>query len=114
MSIKRGELYWGDLNPIKGSEQGGHRPLLVIQNNIGNEFSPTTIVVPATTKSFSKEYPTNVKIPNGVAGLKTDSTFLLSQIRTIDKARLEKKIGVLPQSYLNKIDFATKASLGLV
>lgn len=113
MSIRRGELFWVNLNPIKGSEQAGRRPVLVIQNNIGNELAPTTIIAPLTTKSFSKEFPTNVNLPKAVAGLKSDSTVLLSQIWTIDKARLEEKIGVLPASYLLKVDRAIKISLGL-
>mgnify|MGYP001596024087 CR=1 FL=1 len=95
MPIKRGDLFWVDLDPTRGSEQAGRRPVLVIQNDIGNEVAPTTIVAPLTTKSFTKEYPTNVHLPKGISGLKSDSTVLLSQIRTIDKARLEKKI-VIP------------------
>lgn len=113
MSIKRGDVFWVNLNPIRGSEQAGRRPALVIQNDIGNQAAPTTIVAPLTTKSFSKEYPTNVNLPKGVSGLRSDSTVLLSQIRTVDKIRLEKKIGHLPESYLLKIDKALKISLGL-
>src|SRR5207249_3273678 len=100
--IKRGELFWVNLNPSKGWEQAGRRPVLVIQNDIGNELAPTTIVAPLTTKSLSKEYPTNANVPKGTAGLKSDSTVLLSQIRTIDKIRLEAKIGFLPIAYLEK------------
>ena len=106
-------MYWVNLNPTRGSEQAGRRPVLVIQNDIGNEFAGTTIVAPLTTKDFSKEYPTNVTLPKGIAGLKSDSTILLSQIRTIDKARLEKRIGQLPQTYLGKVNQAIKISLGL-
>jgi len=113
MSIKRGDLFYVDLNPTKGSEQRGRRPVLVIQNDIGNEVSPTIIIAPLTTKSFTKEYPTNVNIPKGVAGLKENSTILLSQIRTIDKSRLENKIGHLPESYMAKVEEAIKVSLGL-
>ena len=113
MLIKRGDLFWVNLNPTRGSEQSGRRPVLVIQNDIGNELAPTVIIAPVTTKGFTKEYPTNVHIPKGAAGLKSDSTILLSQIRTIDKSRLEKKIGHLPESYLKKVDGAIKVSLGL-
>ena len=113
MSIKRGELYWVNLNPSKGSEQAGRRPVLILQNDIGNELAPTTIVAPLTTKSFTKEYPTNVNLPKGTGGLKSDSTVLLSQIRTIDKARLEEKAGSLSNFYLDKVDRAVKISLGL-
>lgn len=114
MSIKRGDIFWVDLDPAKGSEQSGRRPVAVIQNDTGNEFSPTVIVAPLTTKSFSKEYPVNVHLPKSASGLKEDSTVLLSQIRTLDKKRLEKKIGHLPSAYLVKVDQAVKISLGLI
>ena len=113
MSIKRGDLFWVDLNPTKGSEQAGRRPVLVIQNDVGNEAAPTVIVAPLTTKSFTKEYPVNVHLPRGVAGLKENSTVLFSQIRTIDKSRLERKIGHLPTSYLQKVNQAISISVGL-
>lgn len=113
MSIKRGDLFWVNLNPTRGSEQAGRRPVLVIQNDVGNEAGPTTIVASLTTRSFSKEYPTNVHLPKGINGLKSDSTILLSQIRTVDKIRLEKKIGQLSKDYLDKVDRAIKISLGL-
>ena len=113
MSIKRGDLFWVNLNPSRGSEQAGRRPVLIIQNDIGNALAPTTIIAPLTTKSFSKEYPTNVNLPKGIAGLKTNSTVLLSQVRTLDKARLKGKIGFLPNDYLIKVDRAIKISLGL-
>lgn len=113
MPIKRGELYWADLNPARGSEQAGRRPVLVIQNNVGNEFSPTTIIAPLTTRVFSKEYPTNVFLPKGTAGLTDDSTALLSQIRTVDKSRLMNRIGRLPEIDLLKINRAVRLSLDL-
>lgn len=113
MPIRRGELFWVDLNPIKGSEQAGRRPVLVIQNDIGNAVAPTVIVAPLTTKSFTKDYPINVHVPRGVAGLKEHSTVLLSQIRTIDKSRLEHKIGRLPPAYLQEVNQAISVSLGL-
>ena len=113
MPIKRGDLFWVDLNPTKGSEQAGRRPVLVIQNDVGNEAAPTVIVAPLTTKSFTKEYPVNVHLPRGVAGLKENSTVLFSQIRTIDKSRLERKIGHLPASYLQKVNQAISISVGL-
>ncbi|OGW80069.1 MAG: PemK family transcriptional regulator [Omnitrophica bacterium RIFCSPLOWO2_12_FULL_44_17] len=113
MPVKRGNLFWVNLNPTRGSEQAGRRPVLVIQNDIGNEIASTVIIAPLTTKSFSKEYPTNVNLPKSVSSLKSDSTILLSQIRTIDKRRLEKKIGHLPQVYLEKVNEAIKISLAL-
>jgi mRNA interferase MazF len=113
MSIKRGDLFWVDLNPVKGSEQAGRRPVLVIQNDVGNEVASTVIVAPLTTKNFTKQYPINVSIPERTAGLKEDSTVLLSQIRTIDKSCLGPKIGRLPPSYLKQVDRAICISLGL-
>jgi len=113
MSIKRGEIFWVDLYPVKGSEQAGRRPVLIVQNDIGNEFSPTTIIVPITSTKFLKEYPANVFIPKATAGVKFDSTILLSQIRVIDKSRLASKIGHLPVLYLDKVDKTLKISLGI-
>jgi len=113
MLIKRGDIFWVNLDPTRGSEQAGRRPVLVIQNDIGNEFAPTTIIAPLTTKSFSKSYPTNVHLPKGVAGLVADSTILLSQIRTLDKQRLEDKIGHLSPAYIEKVSQAVKISLAL-
>ncbi len=113
MLIKRGDLFWVNLDPARGSEQAGRRPVLVIQNDIGNEAAPTTIVAPLTTKSFSKEYPTNVHLPKGTGGLKSNSAVLLSQIRTLDKTRLERKIGRLSDTHLAKVEQAIKISLGL-
>jgi len=111
--IKRGDIFWVDLNPAKGSEQAGRRPVLIIQNDIGNEFAPTVITAPLTTNHFAKEYPFNVCLPNGTAGLKSESTVLLSQIRVLDKSRLEQRIGHLPASYMIKVDMAIKNSLAL-
>ena len=113
MPIRRGDLFWVDLDPVKGSEQAGRRPVVVIQNDVGNEAAATVIVAPLTTKSFTKHYPINVHIPHGVAGLKENSTILLSQIRTLDKIRLGRKIGHLPPSYLKQTDQAICVSLGL-
>ena len=113
MPIRRGDVFWVDLNPVKRSEQAGRRPVVVIQNDVGNEVAPTVIVAPLTTKSFTKPYPINVHISRGVAGLKEDSTILLSQIRTIDKTRLDRKIGHLPPTHLKQVDQAICISLGL-
>lgn len=106
-------MFWVDLNPVKGSEQAGRRPVVVIQNDVGNATAPTVIVAPLTTKSFTKPYPINVHVPRGVAGLKEHSTILLSQIRTVDKTRLDRKIGHLPPTYLKQVDQAICISLGL-
>lgn len=114
MSIKRGDVFYVDLDPTQGSEQAGTRPVLVIQNDVGNEYAPTVIVAPFTTKSFTKHYPTNVNVFKGIPGLKEDSTVLLSQIRTLDKSRLERKVGHLPPTLLREVDDAIKVSLALV
>jgi mRNA interferase MazF len=113
MSLKRGDLFWVDLNPVRGSEQAGRRPVLVIQNNIGNERSVTTIIAPVTTRAFSREFPTNVFLPKGTAGLGSNSTVLLSQIRTIDKIRLESHIGSLDRRDMTRVDQAIRVSLAV-
>lgn len=113
MSIKRGDLFWADLNPTKGSEQAGRRPVLVIQNDVGNEHSTITIVAPVTSRKFSREFSTAVSLPKGTSGLAMDSTVLLSQIRAIDKIRLEARIGSLSRDLMSKIDRAIKISLAL-
>lgn len=113
MQVKRGDIFYVNLNPSKGSEQAGRRPVLIIQNDVGNEYAPTVIVAPLTTKNLSREYPTNVHLKKSTAGLKEDSIALLSQIRTIDKTRLEKKVGSLPSGAMGNVDEAIKISLGL-
>ena len=113
MSIKRGDIFYVNLDPTKGSEQAGIRPVLVIQNDVGNEYAPTVIIAPLTTKSFAKRYPTNVNLSKDTAGLREDSTVLLSQIRTIDKSRLERKLGHLSSATMQEVDEAIKVSLGL-
>ncbi len=113
MQIKRGDLFYVDLAPTRGSEQSGARPVLVIQNDVGNEAAPTVVVAPLTTRSFSKRFPTNVNVAEGTAGLKADSTVLLSQIRTIDKSRLERRLGHLPPDLMRQVDRAIRISLAL-
>ena len=109
----RGEIVLANLEPVRGSEQGGIRFVLIIQNNEGNKFSPTTIVASITSKKFTKEYPTNIFISKQDSKLKVDSTILLNQIRTIDKSRIIKRIGVLDNFTMNKVDRALKISLAL-
>ena len=113
MLIKRGDLFWVSLDPVKGSEQAGRRPVCIIQNDVGNEYASTTIVAPLTTAKFARKYPTNVVLLKGTAGLKSDSIILLSQIRVIDKIRLEGKVGHLTEKYMDEVDEAVKVSLGL-
>lgn len=110
--IKRGEIFLANLEPVRGSEQGGFRPVLIIQNDIGNEYSTTTIVAPLTSAQMKNEYPFNVSIKSSEF-LKKDSTILLNQIRTIDKRRLTKKLGFLDNFTMNKVNKALKISLDL-
>lgn len=111
--IKRGDIFLANLEPIKGSEQGGIRPVLVIQNDIHNKYSPTTIIAPITSKIYSKNYPTNVFISKKDSKLLKDSTILLNQIRTIDKSRIKKRISNLNPYLMFQVDLAIKISLGL-
>ena len=113
MSRKRGTIHLANLEPVKGHEQGGVRPVLIIQNDISNEYSPVIIIAAITSKVFQKEYPTNVFIKKGDSGLKKDSTIMLNQIRTIDKNRLIKRSGTLDNYLMNKVDKALKVSLSI-
>jgi mRNA interferase MazF len=110
--IKRGEIYWIDWNPGRGSEQSGLRPALVIQNDIGNKFSPTTVVAALTT-AIEKRYPFLVKVTAKESGLPKDSTVNLAVILTIDKTRLTTKCGELSKGKMTEVNEAIKASLGL-
>ncbi len=111
--IIRGEIVIVNLEPVEGSEQGGIRPVLIIQNDVLSKHAPTTIIAPITSKEYSKEYPTNVIIKKEDSKLNKDSTILLNQIRTIDKKRIIKKISSLDNFTMNKVDKAIKISLGL-
>jgi len=111
--ILRGEIYLVNLEPVRGNEQGKVRPALVIQNNLSNKFSPLTIVAPITSKIYDKEYPTNVFLSMKKSHLKKDSTILLNQMRTIDKRRVLKKMGVLDSGTMTRVDLAIKVSLDL-
>lgn len=109
--IKRNEIYYADLNPVKGSEQGGIRPVLVIQNDTGNKHSPTTIVAAITSKEEKVKLPTHVEV--GSCGVERKSLALLEQIRTIDKSRLIKYVGELDGATVKEINEAISISLGL-
>ena len=111
--VYRGDLYFADLSPVIGSEQGGVRPVLVIQNNVGNKYSPTVIVAAITSRTTKASIPTHVSIPRISKGLKQDSTVLAEQIRTIDRNRLREYIGHLEQEEMERIDKAMVTSLGL-
>lgn len=112
MEIKRGELYYADLSPVVGSEQGGVRPVLVVQNDIGNKYSPTVIAAAVTSKLTKARLPTHIELSGRTFGLQRDSVILLEQIRTLDKRRLKERIGALPTSTMRKVDGALLISLG--
>ena len=112
MTVKRGEIYYADLSPVVGSEQGGVRPVLVVQNDIGNKFSPTIIGVPITSKA-KISMPTHIAIEGNKYGLEKDSIILAEQIRTLDKSRLKEKVGRLDKKVLNEVKRAIEISCGL-
>ena len=111
-TVRRGDMYLADLNPAIGCEQGGIRPVLVLQNDIGNLYSPTTIVAAVTAKQTKKALP--VHMPISAYMLRTDSTLLLEQIRTIDKCRLKGYLGSISSQQMQSIDHALKLSIGLI
>jgi len=113
VEIRRGDIFLARLDPVIGSEQGKTRPVLIIQNDTSNKFSPVTIIAPITTTKFSREYPTNLEISVEESGLREDSTILLNPIRVVDKSRLIQKAGVLSPEMMWKVDLAIKASLSL-
>lgn len=110
--VKRGDLYYADLSPVVGSEQGGVRPILVVQNNVGNKFSPTIIAAAITSQLDKAKLPTHIALPAGESGLSKDSVVLLEQIRTLDKRRLKEKIGELPLNLMSRVNEALLISLG--
>jgi len=110
----RGQIYYARLDPVVGHEQGGCRPVLIIQNDVGNRFAPTVIVAALTTSLPKKPYPTEVRIPAGAGGLPRASAVRLDQIRTLDKRRLEQHVGQLDEAAMRQVDQAIKVSLGLV
>lgn len=114
MIVKRGDVYFADLSPVVGSEQGGVRPVLIIQNDIGNRFSPTVIVAAITAQIQKAKLPTHVEIDAKRYGFERDSVILLEQIRTIDKQRLTDKITHLDEEMMDKVDEALQISLGLI
>lgn len=113
MTVKRGEIYYADLSPVVGSEQGGIRPVLIVQNDIGNRYSPTVIAAAITSQKDKAKLPTHIPIEAASCGLTKDSIVLLEQMRTIDKRRLKEKMGELGSLAMNDIDNAISVSLGL-
>lgn len=113
MIIKRGDIFYADLRPVVGSEQGGIRPVLVVQNDVGNKHSPTVICVAITSKMNKAKLPTHVELSASEYGVVKDSVILLEQIRTIDKSRLKEKVCHLDKKILERIDKALEISLAL-
>ena len=112
--IRRGDVFYADLNPVIGSEQGGVRPVVIIQNDIGNRYSPTVIVAAITSKIDKAKLPTHVEIKSTECNLDIDSVILLEQIRTLDKRRLQRQITRLDYDVIEKINDALEISLGLI
>ncbi|MBR1540162.1 MAG: type II toxin-antitoxin system PemK/MazF family toxin [Clostridia bacterium] len=114
MVIKRGDMFYADLSPVIGSEQGGIRPVLIIQNDTGNKYSPTVIAAAITSQTGKAKLPTHIEISSSENGLKSDSVVLTEQIRTIDKSRLKEKIGHIEDGKLmDKVNGAIGISFGL-
>lgn len=111
--VKRGDIFYADLSPVVGSEQGGIRPVIIVQNDIGNKYSPTVIVAAITSQINKAKLPTHVEISSEEYGLNKDSVVLLEQIRTLDKKRLKEKIGHMTDSDMEKVDEALLVSVGL-
>lgn len=113
LQVRKGDLYFADLSPVIGSEQGGIRPVLVVQNNVGNKYSPTIIVAAVTSQKNKANLPTHVEIAADGNGLSKNSVVLLEQLRTIDKKRLKERIGTIDRNRLPDVDEALGVSLGI-
>ena len=113
MIVKRGDIFYADLSPVIGSEQGGVRPVLVVQNDVGNKYSPTIIIAAITSQINKARLPTHIEIVAPDFGLPKDSVVLLEQIRTIDKKRLREKIGKFSEDMMRIVDDGLKISIGL-
>lgn len=111
--IKRGDIYYADLSPVVGSEQGGMRPVLIVQNDTGNKHSPTVIAAAITSQTGKAKLPTHIELSGHTVGLTRDSVILLEQIRTLDKSRLREKMGRLDGETMNRVDSAIAVSFGL-
>ncbi len=114
MIVKRGDIFYADLSPVIGSEQGGIRPVLIVQNDIGNKYSPTVIAAAITSQINKAKMPTHIELDAEKYGLNKDSVILLEQIRTLDKKRLREKIGKIDDGFMKKINEALNISFGLV
>ncbi len=113
MTVRRGDIYYADLSPVVGSEQGGIRPVLIVQNDVGNRFSPTVIVAAITSQMDKARLPTHIRLQTTAGGLQRESIVLLEQIRTLDKRRLKEYMGRLDTHAMQRIDRALQVSFGL-
>ena len=113
MTVKRGDIYYADLSPVVGSEQGGIRPVLIIQNDIGNKYSPTVIAAAITSQKDKTKLPTHIQVNATGCGLSKDSIVLLEQVRTIDKQRLKEKMGHIDSHTMDMVNKAISVSFGL-
>ena len=113
MQVNRGDIYYADLSPVVGSEQGGVRPVLIIQNDVGNKFSPTVIIAAITSQLDKAKLPTHIELKKEKYNLVKDSVVLLEQIRTLDKRRLQEKICSIDQLTMQRVDVAVMISLGI-
>ena len=112
MTVRRGDIFYADLSPVVGSEQGGIRPVIIIQNDMGNKYSPTDICAAITSQINKAKLPTHIELAKSSYGLVKGSVILLEQIRTLDKRRLKERIGALPENTMRKVDGALLISLG--
>lgn len=113
VTVHRGEIYYADLSPVIGSEQGGMRPVLIVQNDVGNKHSPTVIAAAITSQRDKAKLPTHIEVDGGNCGLAKDSVVLLEQIRTIDKKRLKERMGELDTTSMTQVNSALGISFGL-
>lgn len=113
MNVRRGDIYYADLSPVIGSEQGGIRPVLIVQNDVGNKYSPTVIAAAITSRVGKSKLPTHIEVYADKYGLARDSVILLEQIRTLDKTRLKEKMGHLDEDVMNQVNDAITVSFGL-
>ena len=113
MTVKRGDIFYADLSPVVGSEQGGIRPVLIVQNDVGNKFSPTVIAAAITSQKYKTDLPTHIKVDADGSGLARDSIVLLEQVRTLDKRRLKERMGNLETRDMQRVDRALSVSLGI-
>ena len=111
--VRRGEIYYADLSPVVGSEQGGMRPVLIIQNDVGNKYSPTVIAAAITSQQNKARMPTHIEISAKSVGLSRNSVVLLEQIRTLDNRRLKERMGALDTQLMQRVDDAIAVSFGL-